>query len=58
MIKRKIQTCYGNLFEKNPVILEFIAFHRFFSFEKKSEYGMKKEEIDKILVKVEFNVGQ
>ena len=58
MIKRKIQIYYGNLFEENPVILEFVSFHRFFSFEKKSEFGMKKEENNKILVKVEFNVGQ
>lgn len=50
--------CYGNWFEKNPVILEFVAFQRFFSFEKKSEFGMKREENNKILVKVEFNVGQ
>lgn len=47
---------YGAIFEKNPVILEFTAFHRFFTFSKKGAFGTEKKEIDKILVKVEFNL--
>ncbi len=47
---------YGNMFERNPVILEFEAFHNFYTFEPKPNYGSKKEEINKILVKVEYNL--
>lgn len=43
-------------FEKNPVILEFEAFQRFFTFESKQNYGSKKTEKNKILVKVEYNI--
>ena len=46
----------GAISKINPVILEFTAFYRFCTFQRKSKYGMKKEEIDRILVKVEFNL--
>ena len=47
---------YGAICERNPVILEFTAFQRFYTFNPKSKIGIKKEEIDRILVKVEFNL--
>jgi hypothetical protein len=47
---------YGAICERNPVILEFTAFHRFYTFEPKATFGTKKEEIDRIFVKVEFNL--
>lgn len=46
---------YGAICERNSVMLEFTAFHRFYTFEPKATFG-KKEEIDRILVKVEFNL--
>ncbi len=42
--------------KRNPVILEFTAFHRFYTFEPKATFGTKKKEIDRIFVKVEFNL--
>ena len=47
---------YGAIFERNPVILEFTSFHNFFTFIPKERYGTKKVEINKILVKFEFNL--
>lgn len=48
--------CYGNVCQRNPVILEFESFQNFYSFEPKSNYGSKKEQNDKLLVKVEYNL--
>lgn len=48
--------CYGAICERSYVIFEFTAFHRFYTFESKATFGTKKEEIDRIFVKVEFNL--